>query len=41
MTSRARHRQAPQGVASAWQLDTALSDVVVMSNLTFEPSLIY
>lgn len=41
MTSRACHRQEPQGVASAWQPDTLLSDVFVMSNLTFEPSLIY
>lgn len=37
MTSRARHRREPQGFASAWQPDTLLSDVVVMSNLTFEP----
>lgn len=33
MTSRARQRQEPHEVASAWQLDTALSDVVVTSNL--------
>lgn len=41
MTSRACHRQEPQGVASAWQPDMLLFDVTVMSNLTFEPCLIY
>lgn len=41
MTSRARHGQEPKAVASAWQPDTPLSDLVVMSNLTFEPCLIY
>lgn len=41
MTSRARHRQEPEAVASAWQPDMPLSDLVVMSNITFEPSPIY
>lgn len=41
VTSRAHRRQQPQGVSSAWQPDTLLSDCNVMSNLTFEPSLIY
>lgn len=41
VTSRARPRQEPQGVASAWQPDMSLSDQVLVSTLTFEFSLIY
>lgn len=41
MTSRASHRQEPQGVASVWQPDMQLFDMIVMSNLTSEPCLIY
>lgn len=40
VTSRARHRQEPHGVASPCQQGTPLSNVVVMSNLTLKSGLI-